>query len=115
MLKSKIHRATITATKLDYEGSISIDEELLKKASINVHEQVDVVNVNNGSRFVTYAIPAKQGSGDIVINGAAARLAMQGDLVIIITYCGVDESECENHKPRIVMVDSHNRIANQMQ
>ena len=112
MLKSKIHRATITDTKLDYEGSISIDEELLKKARINVHEQVHVVNVNNGSRFVTYAIAAKQGSGDIVINGAAARCAMPGDLVIIIAYCSIEEDECENYKPRIVMVDSHNNIAN---
>jgi aspartate 1-decarboxylase len=110
MLKSKIHRATLTGANLDYEGSISIDEELLKHSGIRSYEQVHVVNVNNGNRLVTYAISAKAGSGEIALNGAAARLGMPGDIVIIIAYCTIDVCETGQYAPKIVLVDSKNRI-----
>jgi len=110
MLKSKIHRATLTGANLDYEGSISIDEELLKQSGIRSYEQVHVVNVNNGTRLVTYAISAKAGSGEIALNGAAARLGMPGDIVIIIAYCTIDECETGQYAPKIVLVDSKNRM-----
>ena len=110
MLKSKIHRAILTGANLDYEGSISIDEELLKESGVRCYEQVHVVNVNNGTRLITYAIAAKAGSGEIALNGAAARLGMPGDIVIIIAYCTIDENDTEKHAPKIVLVDSKNRI-----
>ncbi|MBN1603169.1 MAG: aspartate 1-decarboxylase [Chitinispirillaceae bacterium] len=113
ILKSKIHRATLTGANLDYEGSISIDEELLRVSGIYCNEQVHVVNVNNGTRLITYVIPAKSGSGEIALNGAAARLGMPGDIVIIIAYCNIDEDEAERHVPRIVLVDSENHVRNE--
>ena len=108
MLKSKIHRARITRVNIDYEGSIAIDEKLLKEADILPYEQVQVLNLNNGSRFATYAI--KGGDGEICLNGAAARLGAKGDLVIILTYCDVADSELENYAPRLIKVSSKNAV-----
>ena len=109
MLKSKIHRATLTGTELDYEGSITIDQDLLSKADILPNEQVHVLNVNNGARFVTYAIAAPAGSGKVILNGAAARLGTPGDRLIVLSYCLVDEEEAKRSKPRLVFVDESNR------
>jgi len=110
MLKSKIHRATVTGANVDYEGSITLDPLLMEAADILPYEQVHVLDVNNGNRLVTYAIEGQRGSGDVVINGAAARLVSQGDLVIIITYQDLPEAEARHHRPALVYVDSHNRI-----
>jgi aspartate 1-decarboxylase len=109
LLKSKIHRATVTQCDLHYEGSISVDAILLERAGILDHEQVDVLNINNGNRFTTYAIPAPAGSGVIGINGAAARLAQKGDLVIIVAYARMAEAEAKKWQPRILLVDAHNK------
>ncbi|SRR5690554_6079147 len=109
MCKSKIHRATVTGADLNYEGSITIDALLMEAADIREYEQVQVVNLNNGARFETYAIRGEPGSGDIVLNGAAARLAHPGDRVIIISYAGYEESELEDFEPRLVFVDAANR------
>ena len=108
-LKSKIHRATITKADLHYEGSISIDEDLLNKAGIFVNEKVDVLDINNGERFSTYAIAAPRGSGEIQINGAAARKVHVGDLVIIIAYCLIDEKEAADFKSKVLLVDERNQ------
>lgn len=108
LMKSKIHRAVITEADLNYEGSISIDENLLEAAHILPYEKVDVLDINNGERFTTYAIPAQRGSGSVKVNGAAARLVHKGDLVIIITYCGLDEESAKKFKPRVVSVDHNN-------
>jgi aspartate 1-decarboxylase len=110
MLKSKIHRARVTDGNIAYEGSISIDKKLMKMADILPYEQVDILNINNGARFHTYAIEAKEGSGEICLNGAAARLAARGDIVIILTYQSLDEEQCQDHHPRLVYVDEKNRI-----
>jgi len=109
LLKAKIHRATVTQCDLNYEGSISVDANLLERSGILPHEQVDVLNINNGERFTTYAIPAPAGSGIIGINGAAARLAQKGDLVIIVAYARMEEAEAKSFSPRILLVDSNNR------
>ncbi|HEU0161996.1 MAG TPA: aspartate 1-decarboxylase [Rhizomicrobium sp.] len=109
LLKGKIHRAAVTQCDLHYEGSISVDSALLERAGILPHEQVDVLNINNGERFTTYAIPAPAGSGMIGINGAAARLAQKGDLVIIIAYARMAEAEAKSFVPRVVLVDEANR------
>ena len=109
MLKSKIHRATLTGTDLDYEGSITIDEALLEKADVLPGEQVHVLNVNNGQRCVTYAIAASRGSGTVLLNGPAARLGTVGDKVIVISYYQIPEGKIKNLKTRIVLVDDHNR------
>ena len=109
LLKGKIHRAAVTQCDLDYEGSISVDAGLLERAGILAHEQVDVLNINNGQRFTTYAIPAPVGSGTIGVNGAAARLAQKGDLVIIVAYARMEESEARSFQPRVVLVDAANR------
>ena len=111
MLKAKIHRATVTQCDLHYEGSISIDAALLEASGILPNEQVDVLNINNGQRFTTYAIEAKAGSGTIGINGAAARLAQNGDLVIIVAYAQMDEAEARRHKPVVLSMDGKNRVA----
>lgn len=108
MLKSKIHRATVTDANLNYVGSITIDEELLKEARIYENEKVEVLNINNGERFATYAI--KGGKGQICLNGAAARKAQVGDVVIIVSYGIIDEKSAPNHKPQIVHVDNENKI-----
>jgi aspartate 1-decarboxylase len=110
MLKSKIHRAKVTNANVNYEGSITIDKKLMEEADIHVYEQVHVLNVNNGARFTTYAIEGQAGGGDICLNGAAARLGVKGDLVIILTYDQVPEEKLENYRPKLVYVDSNNRI-----
>ena len=109
LLKGKIHRAAVTQCDLHYEGSISVDATLLERAGILAHEQVDVLNINNGQRFTTYAIPAPAGSGTIGVNGAAARLAQKGDLVIIVAYARMEEAEAKSFQPRVVLVDAANR------
>ena len=109
LLKGKIHRATVTQCDLNYEGSISVDAALLERSGILPHEQVDVLNINNGERFTTYAIAAAAGSGMIGINGAAARLAQKGDLVIIVAYARMEEAEAKSFSPRILLVDANNR------
>ncbi len=110
MLKSKIHRARVTETNIDYEGSITIDTRLLEAADILPYERVEVLNINNGARFSTYAIEGPAGSGEICLNGAAARLAMPNDKVIILTYCQVKEEEVGDHTPILVHVDENNAI-----
>jgi aspartate 1-decarboxylase len=110
MLKSKIHRGVLTGTDLAYEGSITIDPILLEAADILPNEQVHVLNLNNGSRIVTYAIEGKRGSGTILLNGPAARNGLAGDIVVILTYANFDEKEIEKHKPIIVKVDNQNKI-----
>jgi aspartate 1-decarboxylase len=109
LLKGKIHRATITQCDLNYEGSISVDSALMERAGILPHEQVDVLNINNGERFTTYAIPAAVGSGTIGVNGAAARLAQKGDLVIIVAYARMEEAEAKSFQPRVLLVDANNK------
>lgn len=109
-LKSKIHRATVTKADLHYEGSISIAEDLMEAANLNANEQVDVLDINNGERFTTYAIPAPRGSGQIQINGAAARKVHEGDLVIICSYCILDEKEVKGFKPKVVLVNQNNKV-----
>ena len=109
LLKGKIHRATITQCDLNYEGSISVDTALMERAGILPHEQVDVLNINNGQRFTTYAIPAAVGSGTIGVNGAAARLAQKGDLVIIVAYARMEEAEAKSFQPRVLLVDANNK------
>lgn len=109
MCKSKIHRATVTDANLNYVGSITIDSELMRLANILPYEQVHVVNVNNGNRLETYAIEGEPGSGEICLNGAAARMVHPGDLVIIISYAMVDEKELNDFKPTVVLVDENNR------
>jgi aspartate 1-decarboxylase len=111
LCKSKIHRATITGVHLHYEGSIAIDEKLLKAADIMPNEMVQVVNVNNGTRFETYVIEAGAGSGTVALNGAAARLGMPGDKVIILSTCLLDTESVRRYKPKVVCVDGRNRIA----
>lgn len=112
MLKSKIHRVRVTKAELYYEGSISIDRTLLEAAGILAGEKVEVLNMNNGSRIETYAIEAKAGSGEICLNGPSARFAFPGDEVIILTYAVVNESEALSLKPKIIHVDTHNRVKN---
>jgi len=107
MMKSKIHRATVTGADLHYVGSITLDPALMERANILEHEQVQVVDIDNGARFETYAI--KGGRGDVVLNGAAARLVHPGDRVIIITYADYEDTELEGYEPRVVHVDSRNR------
>lgn len=108
MLKSKIHRATITEANLTYEGSLTIDRRLMDLANILPHEMVYVYNINNGERFETYAIAGEADSGVICLNGAAARKGVPGDLIIITTFAGLTAAELEHHQPQIVYVDSHN-------
>jgi aspartate 1-decarboxylase len=110
MLQSKIHRARVTKLNIDYEGSITIDERLMEAAEILPYEQVHVVNLNNGARFETYVIRGEPDGGEIGLNGAAARLAAKGDIVIILTYAHVDDEEARHLVPRVVQVDARNRI-----
>lgn len=110
MLKGKIHCATVTEANLAYMGSITIDEELMEKAGILPNERVQVVDNNNGARLETYTIPGPRGSGVICLNGAAARLAQPGDIVIIMAYALFTEEEGRVHKPKVVMVDEKNKI-----
>jgi aspartate 1-decarboxylase len=110
MLKSKIHRATVTQADLDYEGSITLDEDLLAAANIVPYEEVHVWNVTSGARFRTYAMSGASGSGTVCINGAAAHLARPGDLVIIATYTQMDDADTRHHRPKIIFVDEANRV-----
>ncbi len=110
MLKSKIHRAHVTEVDINYEGSITIDRRLMAEADILPYEQVQVLNINNGARFETYAIEAEADSGEIGIRGAAARLAAVGDVVIILAYCQLEEAEARNFAPKLVYVDEKNAI-----
>jgi aspartate 1-decarboxylase len=110
MLKSKIHRARVTQCNIDYEGSITIDKDLMEAADLLPYEKVDVLNINNGARFHTYAIEGEGGSGEICLNGAAARLVAKGDIVIILSYHVVAEEEAAIANPRLVYVNSENRI-----
>ncbi|MFB7249256.1 aspartate 1-decarboxylase [Microbacterium sp. NPDC056234] len=110
MLKSKIHRATITASDLNYVGSITVDPDLLDAADILPHEQVHVVDVNNGARFVTYTLVGERGSGEIKVNGAAARLVHTGDTIIVISYADYSREDLEDYEPVVVHVDRANAI-----
>lgn len=110
MLKSKIHRATVTQSELDYVGSITVDEELLEKSGIAEYEKVQIVDVNNGNRFETYTIAGERNSGMICLNGAAARCVSVGDKVIIMSYALFDQVESQSHKPQVVFVDENNII-----
>ena len=110
MLKSKIHRATITDSDLHYVGSITIDPDLLEAADILEHEQVHVVDVDNGARFETYTISGERGSGEIKVNGAAARLVHDGDTIIVISYAAYTREDLEHYEPRVVHVDRSNSI-----
>lgn len=110
MLQAKLHRGAVTGCELDYPGSLTVDLALLEAAGILVHQKVQVVNINNGNRFETYVIAGDRGKSEIVINGAAARLAYRGDRIIVIAFCLLTEAECTGHHPRVVQLDERNRI-----
>jgi len=110
MMKSKIHRATVTDADLHYEGSVTIDEALMEAANMVAYEQVEIYDVNNGERFSTYIIKGKRNSGTICLNGAAARKVAKGDLIIMATYVTVDDEVAKNWKPKCVLVDASNKI-----
>ena len=110
LMKSKIHRATVTSADLHYEGSLTVDENLLDAADLIPHEEVQVVNVNNGARFSTYVIPGPRGSGVMQLNGAAARMGHPGDVIILISYGIFTADEAKRHTPRVILVDGKNRI-----
>ncbi len=110
MVRAKIHRARVTDTRLDYEGSLTLDADLMRAADLRPFEQVHVLNINNGSRAETYIIEGTAGSGEVVINGALARLAQKGDLIIIIAYALVEEEEIANLQPKVIHVDENNHI-----
>ena len=110
MLKSKLHRVTVTHSELEYEGSCAIDIKLLKEANINEYEQIAIYNITNGERFTTYAISAEENSGVISINGAAAHKADPGDMLIIATYSDYNEVELKNYAPSLVYVNEQNKI-----
>lgn len=109
MFKSKIHRAVVTDADLHYEGSVTIDRELMDRANIYEHERVQVLDINNGERFETYVIEGERGAGTICLNGAAARRVQKGDLTIIISYQQIPESEIDDHDPIVVQVDENNQ------
>jgi aspartate 1-decarboxylase len=110
ILKSKIHRARVTQAELHYVGSITIDQDLLDAANLLPNEKVQIVNNNNGERFETYVIPGERGSGQICLNGAAARRVQVGDIVIIMAYCLMDQAEARDFKPTLVFPDENNRL-----
>ena len=110
MLKSKIHRACVTRVSIDYEGSITIDKKLMEEADILAYEQVQVLNINNGARFTTYTIEGERESGEICLNGPAARLVVVGDNIMILSYCHVEDGEAHNFTPKLVYVDAKNVI-----
>ena len=109
LMKSKLHRATVTAANLHYMGSITLDRDLMEAADLVEHEQVAVVDIDNGARFETYVIAGERGSGDVCLNGAAARLVQPGDKVIVISYAVYDEAEVRAHVPTVVLCDASNR------
>ena len=111
MLKGKIHRATVKQAELDYVGSITVDEELMNAAGIYEYEKVQIVDINNGSRFETYVIAGDAGSGMICLNGAAARCVQKGDKVIIMAYCNMTANEAKEHRPTVVFVDDDNKVS----
>lgn len=111
LLKSKIHRATVTEANLDYQGSVTIDPLLMEAADLLHFERVEIYNVTNGERFATYAIPGRPGAGEICLNGAAAHKARPGDLVILASYAAYDEKDLAAHRPALVFVDEKNRVA----
>ena len=115
MMKSKIHRATVTQADLHYVGSITIDSDLLEEADIIANEKVSVVNINNGERFETYVIPGPSGSGAMCINGAAARLVQAGDLIIVISYAWVKDEELTSYEPKVLFVNEKNEIVSKKQ
>ena len=110
MLRSKIHLATVTQTELYYEGSLTLDSELMEAAGLAPYERIEIYNVNRGTRFATYVIPGPSGAGDCCVNGAAAHLAEVGDEVILCCYAGVTEEEVAGHRPTVVQVDGANRV-----
>ncbi len=110
LLKSKIHRATVTEADLDYEGSLTLDRDLMDAADLHPYEEVHIFNLTNGHRFSTYVIEGKRGSRVVCVNGAAAHLAREGDCLIIASFSTYDEDECKKHKPRLVYVDENNNI-----
>lgn len=110
MLKSKVHRATVTDANIHYEGSITMDLNLMDAADILINEKVLIVNLSNGSRVESYAIPGERGSGAVCLNGGAAKHGAKGDLLIIMSFCVLDEDEVKTHAPKIVRVDNKNRI-----
>ena len=110
MLKSKIHRVTVTDANVNYEGSVAIDVDLMDAADILMNEKVLIANLNNGSRVESYAIPGDRGSGAICLNGGAAKHGAKGDLLIIMSFCALDENEVKTHSPKVIRVDSKNRI-----
>ncbi len=115
MLKAKLHRATVTHAELGYEGSCAIDGDILDFAGIREYEQIQIYNINNGERFTTYAIRAEEGSGIFSVNGAAARRACPGDLIIVCTFAQLDEKELENFKPTLVYFGENNQITHSSQ
>ncbi len=110
MLKSKIHRATLTQTYLHYAGSLTLDPDLMEAGDMLLHERIQVLNINTGARFETYIIEGKRGSGDVCLNGAAARLGQPGDLIIALTYASMDVEEAKAYHPHVVHVDENNKI-----
>jgi aspartate 1-decarboxylase len=110
MLKAKLHRATVTHSELGYEGSCAIDGNILDLSGIREYEQIQIYNVNNGARFTTYAIRAEEGSGLFSVNGAAARLACPGDLIIVCAYAILDQKEAESHKPTLIYFNEKNQV-----
>lgn len=110
MLTTKLHRARVTDCNIDYEGSIEIDEDLMNEAGLNTYEQVHIYDINNGNRFITYAIPGKRGSRTISVNGAAARMVETNDRIIIAAYGIINVEEEEEYQPRLVLLDENNNI-----
>jgi aspartate 1-decarboxylase len=110
LMKSKIHRARVTDANLHYQGSVTLDPLLMEAADILEHERIDVLDITNGNRLTTYAIPGAPGRGEVCLNGAAAHLVAKGDLVILVTYADYDDEEARRHRPRVVFVDDANRI-----
>lgn len=110
MLKAKIHRAVVRQAELNYVGSITVDSELMDEAGIFEYEKVQIVDVENGSRFETYTIAGERGSGMICLNGAAARMVQPGDHIILMSYCSMTNEEAKNHKPKVIFVDENNHI-----
>jgi aspartate 1-decarboxylase len=110
MLQAKLHRACITDVKPDYEGSLTVDLDLIERAGMLVHQKISIYNITNGARFDTYLIPGRRGRRDIIVNGAAARLVLTGDRIIIVSYSLYDEAEARKHKPVVVLLDERNRV-----
>src|SRR5262245_2578691 len=109
-MRAKLHRATLTGVNLNYVGSLTLDVNLMDALGMMAHEQIQVLNINTGARLITYLIPGERGSGIVALNGAAARLAHEGDLVLVVSYAVMDEKEAAQHQPTVVLVDDKNRI-----